>query len=188
MKIKGLNKLFKRKPTRHYEVGGYEFDFYLKEEDERKSYLEISTGSGIFTLRLDARTYPFGYLWVAAEKGLTEQLHGYALLVSNTALRLCESQGLVDVLTCELNKYVDEGLATAAEKAAAVTEESELASQAFMEEVVKASAMTEEERASDRAETREIVEEMMREESVAEKPKRAKKPRTKAKKRYPKKQ
>lgn len=188
MNIKGLIRLFKRKPTRHYEVGGYTFDFYLKENDVRKSYLEIGTESGIFTLRLDARTYPFGYLWVAAEKGMMEQLHGYAVLATNTATHLCESQEFVDEVMTSLTKLVVNGLAEAEVKASAITEQAEMASQAFMEDVVKAAGMTKEERALDRVETREIIEEMMREESIDAKPKRAKKPYSKPKKRNSKKQ
>lgn len=187
MNIKGLIRLFKRKPTRHYEVGGYTFDFYLKENDARKSYLEIGTESGIFTLRLDARTYPFGYLWVAAEKGMMEQLHGYAVLATNTATHLCESQEFVDDVMTSLTKSVAHDLAEAEVKASEITEQAEQASQAFMEDVVKAAAMTKEERALDVIETREIVEEMMREESIDERAKAIKKAHLKPKNRYSKK-
>lgn len=187
MNIKGLIRLFKRKPTRHYEAGGYTFDFYLKGNDARKSYLEIGTESGIFKVRLDARTYSFGYLYVAAEKGMIEQLHGYAVLLSNTSEYLCQSQEFVDTVMKALTSSVAEGLAEADAKAAAVTEYAEQASQAFMEDVVKAADMTREERALDRAETREIVEEMMREQALEERAKAVKKAHLKPKKRYSKK-
>lgn len=187
MNIKKIIKSIKRKPMRHYEVGGYTFDFYFKANDARKSYLEISTESGIFKARLDARTHTFGYLFAAADKGMMEQLHGYAVLLSNTSEYLCKSQEFVDVVTKFLTQSVADGLADADTKAAAITEQAEMASQAFMEDVVKAAEMTKEERALDRVETREIVEELMREESYQPKPKNAQKRTKIAKKRNSKK-
>lgn len=188
MNIKKIIKSIKRKPMRHYEVGGYTFDFYFKANDARKSYLEISTESGIFKARLDARTYTFGYLFTAAEKGMMEQLHGYAVLLSNTSEYLCKSQEFVDVVMKALtHSKIAEGLADADAKAAAITKQAEMASQAFMEDVVKAAEMTKEERALDRVETREIVEELMREESYQPKPKNAQKRTKTAKKRNSKK-
>lgn len=187
MNIKKIIKAFKRKPMRHYEVGGYTFDFYFKANDARKSYLEIGTESGIITMRFDARTFTFGYLFTAAEKGMTEQLHGYAVLLTNTSEYLCRSQELVDVVTKVLTQSVADGLAEADVKAAAITEQAEMASQAFMEDVVRAAEMTKEERALDRVETREIVEELMCEESYQLKPKNAQKRTKIAKKRNSKK-
>lgn len=187
MNIKKIIKSIKCKPMRHYEVGGYTFDFYFKANDARKSYLEISTESGIVAIRLDARTHTFGYLYVAAEKGMMEQLHGYAVLLTNTAEYLCKSQEFVDAVTKALTQLVADGLAEADAKAAAITEQAEMASQAFMEDVVRAAEMTKEERELDRVETREIVEELMREESYQSKSKNAQKRTKTAKKRNSKK-
>lgn len=72
-------------------------------------------------------------------------------------------------------------------RSAAITEQAEMASQAFMEDVVRAAEMTKEERELDRVETREIVEELMREESYQSKSKNAQKRTKTAKKRNSKK-
>lgn len=122
-------------PQHHIEVGGFIIDLYFKEGNIKKSYMEIKTLSGIFSMRIDARTHPFGYLWAAASQGKETQLHGYAVMMYRTAMALTQSQGFVDGLTKEINK-LDKRLVKKAEKASSeVTEYQDQASAVFMEEV-----------------------------------------------------
>lgn len=156
-------KILNSKPKYHIEVGGFIIDLYFKEGDIKRSYMEIKTLSEIFSMRIDARTHPFGYLWAAASQGKETQLHGYAAMMYRTAMALTQSQGFVDGLTKEINK-LDKRLAKKAEKAASeVTEYQDQASAAFMEDIASEQGMSKKElkakREADKAEMRAILNE-----------------------------
>lgn len=140
-------KMFNKKPQFHIEVGGFIIDLYLKEEDVEKSYAEVKTLSNIFSMRIDARTHPFGYLWAAASRGDNAQLHGYAVLIYRTAINLTKSQNFVDVLTKEINSIDNQLLMNATKTASEITESQNQADAKFMEDVAEyADAKTDKER------------------------------------------
>lgn len=150
-------------PRYHIEAGGFIIDLYLKEGNIKKSYMEIKTLSGIFSMRIDARTHPFGYLWAAASQGNETQLHGYAVIMYRTAMALTQSQGFVDGLTKEINN-LDRRLAKRAEKAASeIAEYQDQGDAAFMEEVAAYADATPKERKKMRKANQEVLREVLKE-------------------------
>ena len=77
--------IFKQKPYKTVEVGGFVFNFYFKEKNVKKTYLDILTVSDIWSMRIAGGTYTYGYLLAAVEQGMTEQLHGFAASRSGSA-------------------------------------------------------------------------------------------------------
>lgn len=152
-------------PQHHIEVGGFIIDLYFKEGKIKKSYMEIKTLSGIFSMRIDARTHPFGYLWAAASQGKETQLHGYAAMMYRTAMALTQSQGFVDGLTKEINK-LDKRLLKKAEKAASeVSEYQDQASAALMEDIASESGMSKKELKEKREADKELMREVLNEDA-----------------------
>ncbi len=127
----------KLKPKYLIEIGGFILSFYFKENDIKNTFLQIDTVSGIWSMRIDGRTHPFGYLYAAASQGNETQLHGYAALMYRTAMALTQSQEFVNGLTKEINK-LDRYIMKEAEKAAkSVSKHQELADAELMREAIE---------------------------------------------------
>lgn len=158
-----MKHLFTPKPQHRIEVGGFIASFYFKENDVKSTYLKIDTISGIWSMRLDGRTYPFGYLYAAVMQGQHEQIHGYAALMYRTAMSLTQSQGFVDGLTKEINK-LDKRLMKKAEKDAhQVSPEMEDGACALMEDIVSEQGLSKKELAEKRKADKEILKEVLSE-------------------------
>ena len=152
----------KLKPIKHVEVGAVEFDFYFKKDSAKCTYLEIKCGE-VTTFHIDGRTHAYGYLLEAANQGLNDQLHGYAVILYMLATGLTKDQTLVDDVVGVLNNYRQRIEAEGAQKASEVTEEQESAEQAFMEEVVAETTMSEAEREANREAFKETVKQVIEE-------------------------
>ncbi|MDE6536071.1 MAG: hypothetical protein K2K82_08715 [Muribaculaceae bacterium] len=159
--------IFKNKPIERVEVGGFVAEWYFKENNIKESYLEISTVSGIWSMRVDARCNAYDYLLESARQGKVENIHGYAALLYITAQQLTQEQGFCDDITRSAQKW-QRRMEKKAEKAAkAVTEHEELASQSLMEDVARyADAKNDKERKKMREQWKEDAREALREDKV----------------------
>lgn len=129
--------IFKQKPYKTVEVGGFVFNFYFKENNVKKTYLDILTVSDIWSMRIAGGTYTYGYLLAAVEQGMTEQLHGFAAVQYITAMQTTQDQGLVNDITKAIKKWERRMKVKAEEAAKNVTDTDEQVSQAVMESLTQ---------------------------------------------------
>lgn len=135
-------------------------DFFADEKELTNCYMRISTTSGIFDLKLQGHTY--GYLLASAKKGLLDNIHGFCALVFMVADGIYQDVGFANDITKAVMKYQKRlMIKQAGDKAKAVTDAHEQASQAFMEDVVAEVKMTDKERKAKRAVDRLILKEML---------------------------
>lgn len=157
--------MFKKKPIERVEIGGFIAEWYFKENNIKESYLEISTESGIWSMRVDARCNAYGYLLESARQGKTENIHGYAALLYITAQQLTQEQGFCDDITRSVQKW-QRRMEKRAEKAAVnVSDIGEQAAQALMESVAQYADATPKQRKQMREQWKEDAIEAMREDS-----------------------
>lgn len=133
------NKFFKRKrqPEYHIECGGFIANFYFKEGSVVDSYLEIRSELGAWSMKIDARYEVFGYLFAAAEKGLTEQIHGYCVTMYIASTQMTKDQGLVNDLQKSITKYMKRIEKQAETEAKNVSEEQIAGDEALMNEAIE---------------------------------------------------
>lgn len=129
--------IFKQKPYKTVEFGGFVFNFYFKEKNVKKTYLDILTVSDIWSMRIAGGTYTYGYLLAAVEQGMTEQLHGFAAVQYITAMQTTQDQGLVNDITKAIKKWERRMKVKAEEAAKNVTDTDEQVSQAVMESLTQ---------------------------------------------------
>lgn len=129
--------IFKQKPYKTVEVGGFVFNFYFKEKNVKKTYLDILTVSDIWSMRIAGGTYTYGYLLAAVEQGMTEQLRGFAAVQYITAMQTTQDQGLVNDITKAIKKWERRMKVKAEEAAKNVTDTDEQVSQAVMESLTQ---------------------------------------------------
>lgn len=128
---------FKNKPYKTVSVNDWLFEFYLDEKSVNHTYLEISNKSKLFGMRIGGNSHAYGYLLAAAEQGLTEQLHGYVVMLCVPALGITQDQELCDGITREIGEYLKRLDKQAQEIADNVSNEEEMANQALMDEVAE---------------------------------------------------
>lgn len=128
-------KIKQRKPYLVKEVGEWKFTFHYKEGSIDKTFLSITSTSGIFNCRIGGNTHAFGYLLAAAQQGLDAQLQGYAITLYIPAMAMTQDAGLTADVQKAINKWMKRKEAEAKSAAKAVTDSEEMASQAFMEDV-----------------------------------------------------
>lgn len=154
-------RIFKEKAIERVETGGFIAEWYFKENSIGKSYLEISTESGIWSMRIDARSHAYGYLLESARQGKTENIHGYAALLYIAAQHLTQEQGFCDDITRSVQKW-QRRLEKQAEKAAkALTPEQNEADAALMSDVAAYADATPKERKKMRRQWKEEAREEM---------------------------
>lgn len=138
--------IFKQKPMKTVECGGFIVDFYYKEDDFKHTYMEIGTVSGVWSMRIAGNTHAYGYLLAAAQQDVMEQLHGYAAMLYVTSHQLTQDQGFVDDITKSIIKWQRRMNKKAESAAKNVKDFEEVASQAFMEQSIEYAAATPSER------------------------------------------
>lgn len=126
---------FKNLPIKTVEINEWRFKFYLDEKSIERSYLDISSTSKLFGMRVGGNAHAFGYLLAAAEQGLNEQLHGYVTMLCVPALAITQDQELCNGLTKEIGEYLKRLDKQAQDIANSVTDEEEQANQALMDDV-----------------------------------------------------
>lgn len=133
-------ELIKAKPYKTVETGGFKADFYYKEGVLGKTYLDITTVSGVWSMRIAGNTHAYGYLLTAAIKGLTEQIHGYAAMLYIISANMTQDQALTNDIVHAIKKWqkrMDKETERLAKK---VSHEQEMADTEFMKEVLEESA------------------------------------------------
>lgn len=155
--------MLKNKPYKTCKVGEWVFDFYYQEGNIRRTYLKITSTSGIMSLFLGGNTHAYGYLLAAAKQGLDNQLAGYITTLFIPAMAMTQDQELTSGVQKAIVEWQKRKEAEGAKKAKAVTDSEEMASQAFMEDIVSEQGMSKKElkakREADKAEMRAILNE-----------------------------
>lgn len=155
--------ILKTKPYKTVECGGFIANFYYKEGDLKKTYLEITTVSGVWSMRIAGNTHPYGYLLEAANQEKVEQIHGYAAMLFILSQQFTQDQGLIDDVVRGINKWQKRMDAKAREAAKNVSDAEETASHAFMEEVAAYADATPKERKKIRKADKEVLREVLNE-------------------------
>ena len=138
-------KLEQRKPYLVKEVGEWKFTFHYKEGSIERTFLSITSTSGIMNIHLGGNTHAFGYLLAAAKQERIDQLQGYIVSLFIPAMAMTQDQELTSGVQKAIVEWQKRKEAEGAEKAKAVTDSEEMASQAFMESVVERSQMSKKE-------------------------------------------
>lgn len=128
--------IFKPKPLQSVECGGFLVEFYYKEGNLNGTYMDISTASGVWSMRIMGNTFTYGYLLEAAHQGLTEQIHGYAATLYILSQQMTQDQGLVDDITKSINKWQRRMDKKAEAEAKKHTKTDEQISQSVMESII----------------------------------------------------
>lgn len=154
---------FKTKPYFSVKAGEFQFDFYYKEGKADKCYLDITTESKIFSLRIGGNTHTYGYLLAAAQQGKIEQLHGYAVTLFIPAMTITQDQGLCDDVQKSIAKWQKRKEKAAESGKNSVSDAQNMADEQFMLEAIKRGKMSRKEakKASkaDREEMKRILKE-----------------------------
>ena len=148
-----------RKPYLVKEVGEWKFTFHYKEESIERTFLSITSTSGIFNCRIGGNTHAYGYLLAAAKQERLDQLQGYVVSLFIPAMAMTQDQELTSGVQKAIVEWQKRKEAEGAEKAKAVTDSEEMASAAFMESVVERSQMSKKEAKA----ASEVDKELMRE-------------------------
>lgn len=152
-------KIKQRKPYLVKEVGEWKFTFHYKEGSIERTFLSITSTSGIFNCRVGGNCHAFGYLLTAATQNRLDQLQGYAVTLYIPAMVMTQDQSLCDDVQKAINKWMKRKGTESKNAAKAVTETEETASQAFMESAIKRSKMSRKEVKKEREEMKNILKE-----------------------------
>lgn len=155
--------MFRNKSYKTCKVEEWVFDFYYQEGNIQKTYLKITSTSGIMSLVIGGNTHAYGYLLAAAQQGLDNQLAGYATTLFIPAMAMTQDQELTSGVQKAIVEWQKRKEAEGAEKAKAVTDSEEMASQAFMESVVERSQMSKKEAKAASEAEKELMREMLNE-------------------------
>lgn len=155
--------ILKAKPYKTVEGCGFIANFYYKEGNLAKTYLEITAISGVWSMRIAGNTHTYGYLLEAANQEKFEQIHGYAAMLFILSQQFTQDQGLTNDVVRGINKWQKRMNAKAREAAKNVSDAEETASHAFMDEVAAYADATPKERKKMRMANKEALRAAMRE-------------------------
>lgn len=158
-------KIKQRKPYLVKEVGEWKFTFHYKEGSIEKTFLSITSTSGIFNCRVGGNTHAFGYLLAAAKQESIDQLQGYIVSLFIPAMAMTQDQELTSGVQKAIVDWQKRKEAEGAEKAKAVTDSEEMASAAFMESVVERSQMSKKEAKAASEADKELMREILNEDA-----------------------
>ena len=152
-----------RKPYLVKEVGEWKFTFHYKEGSIERTFLSITSTSGIYSMHIGGNTHAYGYLLAAAKQDLDSQLAGYITTLFIPAMAMTQDQELTSGVQKAIVEWQKRKEAEGAEMAKAVTPEAEQGAQAFMEDIASEQGMSKKElkakREADKAEMRAILNE-----------------------------
>lgn len=156
-------KLKQRKPYLVKEVGEWKFTFHYKEGSIERTFLSITSTSGIYSMHIGGNTHAYGYLLAAAKQGLDNQLAGYITTLFIPAMAMTQDQELTSGVQKAINKWMKRKDIEAKNAAKAVTETEEMASQAFMEDITSEIGMSKKELKAKREADKELMREILNE-------------------------
>lgn len=139
-------KIKQRKPYLVKEVGEWKFTFHYKEGSIERTFLSITSTSGIYSMHIGGSTHAYGSLLAAAKQGLDSQLAGYITTLFIPAMAMTQDQELTSGVQKAIVEWWKRKEAEGAEKAKTVTPEAEQGAQAFMEDVAAYADATPKER------------------------------------------
>ena len=157
-------KMKQRKPYLVKEVGEWKFTFHYKEGSIERTFLSITSTSGIMNMRLGGNTHAFGYLLAAAKQERIDQLQGYIVSLFIPAMAMTQDQELTSGVQKAIVEWQKRKEAEGAEKAKAVTDSEEMASQVFVEDIVSEQGMSKKELKAKREADREMMKAALNEE------------------------
>lgn len=157
-----------RKPYLVKEVGEWKFTFHYKEGSIERTFLSITSTSGIFNCRIGGNTHAYGYLLAAAKQGLDNQLAGYITTLFIPAMGITQDQGLCNDVQKAISKWMKRKEAEAKSAAKAVTPEQDMASAALMEDIASESGMSKKELKAKREADRQMMKEVLNEKEDGE--------------------
>lgn len=158
-------KIKQRKPYLVKEVGEWKFTFHYKEGSIERTFLSITSTSGIFNCRVGGDTHAYGYLLAAAKQERIDQLQGYIVSLFIPAMAMTQDQELTSGVQKAIVEWQKRKEAEGAEKAKAVTDSEEMASQAFMGSVVERSQMNKKEAKAASEADKELMREVLNEDA-----------------------
>lgn len=132
---------FKTKPYFSARAGEFLFNFYYKEGKANKCYLDITTESRIFSLRIGGNTHTYGYLLAAAQQGKIEQLQGYAVTLFIPAMTITQYQWLCSDVQKAITKWQKRKDKAAESAAKEVSDAQNMADEELMHEAIKRGKM-----------------------------------------------
>lgn len=151
-------KIKHRKPYLVKEIGDWKFTFHYKEGNIAKTFLSITSKSGIFNCRIGGNTDTYGYLLAAAIQGRDDQLRGYAMTVYIPTMTITLEKELNEDIQKAIVRFLKRRNNEAAKKAAEITDSQETVNQSIMEDVAEFSdAKSDEERKAIREKWKEDV-------------------------------
>lgn len=156
-----------RKPYLVKEVGEWKFTFHYKEGSIEKTFLSITSDSGMFNCRIGGRNEAYYFLLHVAMKDDIPVLHDYVTRLYHLATVWNDTELAKDVNTA-IDNWHERVNAKAVEKAAAVNDSEEMASQAFMEDVAAYAEASPKERKRMSKESREEMKHILNEDSNGE--------------------
>lgn len=161
-------KIKQRKPYLVKEVGEWKFTFHYKEGSIKRTFLSITSTSGIYSMHIGGNTHAYGYLLAAAKQGLDSQLAGYITALFIPAMAMTQDQELTSGVQKAIVEWQKRKEAEGAEKAKAVTPEAEQGAQAFMEDIVSEQGMSKKELEAKREADKELMREVLNEKDNGE--------------------
>lgn len=161
-------KLKQRKPYLVKEVGEWKFTFHYKEGSIERTFLSITSTSGIYSMHIGGNTHAYGYLLAAAKQGLDNQLAGYITTLFIPAMGITQDQGLCNDVQKAISKWMKRKEAEAKSAAKAVTPEQDMASAAFMEDIASESGMSKKELKAKREADKQMMKEVLTEKDNGE--------------------
>lgn len=161
-------KIKQRKPYLVKEVGEWKFTFHYKEGSIERTFLSITSTSGIFNCRIGGNTHAYGYLLAAAKQDLDSQLAGYITTLFIPAMAMTQDQELTSGVQKAIMEWQKRKEAEGAEKAKAVTDTEEQASQAFMEDLASEHGMSKKELKAKREADKQMMKEVLTEKDNGE--------------------
>lgn len=150
-----------RKPYLVKEVGEWKFTFHYKEGSIGKTFLSITSTSGLFNCRIGGNCHAYGYLLAAAKQGLDSQLQGYVTSLYIPAMIMTQDKGLTQDVQKAITKWMKRKEAEAKSAAKETTEAQNEADQAFMEDVVERSQMSKSEAKAASEADKELMREIL---------------------------
>lgn len=146
-----------RKPYLVKEVGEWKFTFHYKEGSIERTFLSITSTSGIYSMHIGGNTHAYGYLLAAAKQERIDQLQGYIVSLFIPAMAMTQDQELTSGVQKAIVEWQKRKEAEAKSAAKAVTPEQDMASAALMEDIVSEQGMSKKELKAKREADREIM-------------------------------
>lgn len=138
---------FRNKVEYKFEFGGFKVVF-------RRFWLEIESVSENFKVRFLASQHPYGYLFVSAQKGNLDNIHGFCAYIYKLCHTLTTDSKLVEDVNRAMKNY-DKRLA--AKAATAVSTENDDIDLEIVKQNHEAGQMTKKERKARKKEIKEAL-------------------------------